>query len=111
MIEAGLGVLAACLPAQYGLLNTNGVQSIVHSVQSAISLRSIRYQTQRGSPGATGYVQSKADPWAGASDTQHITAHAEGMMENDIQLEGGMVDGIMVTNSFKTRQESTGTHH
>ncbi|CAG8956466.1 hypothetical protein HYFRA_00003851 [Hymenoscyphus fraxineus] len=108
MIEAGLGVLAACLPAQYGLFNSRGVQSIVNSVQSAISLRSLRSQTQRTSPGASGYVGSKTEPWAGASDTQHITAHAEGVGENDIHLEEGMKKGILVTNSISSHQEPIG---
>jgi hypothetical protein len=109
MIEAGLGVCAACLPAQYGLFNTKGVQSIVNSVQSAISLRSIRSQTQRGSPSASGYVQSK--DWASASDTKNITAHAEGPAHGDIRLEAGMGNGIMVTNSFESRQEFNDEQH
>jgi len=109
MIEAGLGVCAANLPAQYGLFNTKGVQSIVNSVQSAISLRSLRSQTQRGSPGASGYVQSK--DWASASDTRNITAHAEGPAQSDIQLESGMGNGILVTNSFECGHEIREARH
>lgn len=41
MIESGLGICAACLPAQYSLVKSQGLQGIVKSVQSAISLHSI----------------------------------------------------------------------
>ncbi|CAD6448222.1 233e18dd-bbc7-4aaf-9392-5be7a1c50f53 [Sclerotinia trifoliorum] len=154
MIESGLGIIAACLPAQYGLLNTKGVQSLVASVQSAISLRSIRSSSQHPSlENANGnserigngernmfgqyagmqYMQreTKMEPWsmghgyghghrgvngsrsANGSETQHITAHAEGpaRYEREGELEEGMGDGdfkgkggIVVTNSFESRE-------
>lgn len=110
MIEAGLGICAACLPAQYGLFNTQGVQSIVNSVQSAISLRSIRSQSQRDSPGGSGYVQ-QSESWASESDTKNITAHAEGPGQYDVGLEAGMRKGILVTNSFESHQEISRMDH
>ncbi|KAG4029788.1 hypothetical protein MFRU_014g00870 [Monilinia fructicola] len=136
MIESGLGVIAACLPAQYGLLNTKGVQSIVASVQSAISLRSMRSSSQHPSNenGANGSernmyanhmygnmhggMETKLEPWTTGhgSDTQHITAHAEGpaRYEREGELENGFADAegeglkskrvIVVTNSFESRE-------
>ncbi|KAB8302374.1 hypothetical protein EYC80_005800 [Monilinia laxa] len=136
MIESGLGVIAACLPAQYGLLNTKGVQSIVASVQSAISLRSMRSSSQHpinenGANGSErnmygnhmygnmhGGMETKLEPWTTGhgSDTQHITAHAEGpaRYEREGELENGFGDaegeglkskrGIVVTNSFESRE-------
>ncbi|APA06872.1 predicted protein [Sclerotinia sclerotiorum 1980 UF-70] len=160
MIESGLGIIAACLPAQYGLLNTKGVQSLVASVQSAISLRSIRSSSQHpslengnangerignGNGNGNGernifgqytgmqymHRETKGEPWimghahghrgvdgsrsVNGSETQHITAHAEGpaRYEREGELEEGMgmgegefngKGGIVVTNSFESRE-------
>ncbi|KAJ8070211.1 hypothetical protein OCU04_000597 [Sclerotinia nivalis] len=149
MIESGLGIIAACLPAQYGLLNTKGVQSLVASVQSAISLRSIRSSSQHPSlenrhvngerngngernmfgqyTGMHMHRETKLEPWimghgngsrggngnGNGSETQHITAHAEGpaRYEREGGLEEGMGEGefkwkngIVVTNSFESRE-------
>ncbi|KAM3075815.1 hypothetical protein ACMFMG_007942 [Clarireedia jacksonii] len=103
MIESGLGICAACLPSQYGLFSTTGLQSIVRSVQSAISLRSIRSASQHASPTGSNNLRTKTEPWT--SDTQHITAHAEGPAYDDIELGSGAGKGIVVTNSFESRQE------
>lgn len=40
MLEAGLGVMAACLPVQYGLLKSEKVQSMIRSIHSLTSLGS-----------------------------------------------------------------------
>ncbi|CCD45564.1 hypothetical protein BofuT4_P045820.1 [Botrytis cinerea T4] len=119
LIESSLGVIAACLPAQYGLLNTPGVQSLVASVQSAISLRSMRSSSQHPSQCDAHdsqrdlYARSmdtKMEPWTTAhgSETQNIIAHAEGpaRYEREGELEGGLKGnkGIVVTNSFESRE-------
>ncbi|TGO89903.1 hypothetical protein BPOR_0088g00130 [Botrytis porri] len=119
LIESSLGVIAACLPAQYGLLNTPGVQSLVASVQSAISLRSIRSTSQHPSQcdahdsqrNVYGNMDTKMEPWNAAhgSETQNIVAHAEGPAR--YEREGGVEEGglrgkrgIVVTNSFESRE-------
>ncbi|KAF7906310.1 hypothetical protein EAF00_000589 [Botryotinia globosa] len=119
LIESSLGVIAACLPAQYGLLNTPGVQSLVASVQSAISLRSMRSSSQHPSQcdaldsqrNLYGNVDTKMEPWTTAhgSETQNIIAHAEGPAR--YEREGGLEEGglkgkrgIVVTNSFESRE-------
>ncbi|TGO08350.1 hypothetical protein BTUL_0213g00070 [Botrytis tulipae] len=119
LIESSLGVIAACLPAQYGLLNTPGVQSLVASVQSAISLRSMRSSSQHPSQcdahdsqrNLYGNVDTKMEPWitAHGSETQNIIAHAEGpaRYEREGELEEGGLKGkkgIVVTNSFESRE-------
>ncbi|CRG90255.1 hypothetical protein PISL3812_07298 [Talaromyces islandicus] len=40
MLEAGLGVMAACLPVQYGLFRSEKVQSMIRSIHSLASLGS-----------------------------------------------------------------------
>ncbi|PQE28267.1 plasma membrane Pth11 protein [Rutstroemia sp. NJR-2017a WRK4] len=59
LLECALGLLAACLPAQYGLLSTQGVQSLIGSVRSAISLRSYGSATNQGAqlPGSRDGVE------------------------------------------------------
>ncbi|KAF7892849.1 uncharacterized protein EAF02_000387 [Botrytis sinoallii] len=119
LIESSLGVIAACLPAQYGLLNTPGVQSLVASVQSAISLRSMRSSSQHPSQcdahdsqrNLYGNMDTKMEPWTTAhgSETQNIIAHAEGpaRYEREGELEEGGFkgkNGIVVTNSFESRE-------
>ncbi|KAL2043609.1 hypothetical protein N7G274_003916 [Stereocaulon virgatum] len=49
MIEAGLAVIAVCLPTLQTLLTRGSVQSLVASVRSAISLRSMRLHSSHGS--------------------------------------------------------------
>ncbi|TGO44540.1 hypothetical protein BCON_0501g00010 [Botryotinia convoluta] len=119
LIESSLGVIAACLPAQYGLLNIPGVQSLVASVQSAISLRSMRSSSQNPSQcdahdsqrNLYGNMDTKMEPWTTAhgSETQNIIAHAEGpaRYERMGELEEGGLKGkkgIVVTNSFESRE-------
>jgi len=100
MIEVGLAVCAACLPAQYCLFNKKGLQSIVNSVQSAISLRSLRSASNRGSPTATGYIQSKTEPWT--SDTENMITHFDGSSRPclHVELEGIRKD-VEVTSHFE----------
>jgi hypothetical protein len=107
MVESGLGVLAACLPTQYALFGSTGLQSIVNSVRSAISLHSIRSATQNISANGSGYMRSEIDPWA--SDTQRITTNAERSSVEDSKLEAQyeMKEGILVTHNFQFDQETT----
>ncbi|OKL61612.1 hypothetical protein UA08_03613 [Talaromyces atroroseus] len=40
MLEAGLGVIAACLPVQYGLLKSENMRNVIRSIHSLTSLGS-----------------------------------------------------------------------
>ena len=52
MLEAGLALIACCLPTLNALLIQKSVDSIVRSVRSAISLGSLRPDGTRGSGGS-----------------------------------------------------------
>lgn len=41
IIEAGFGLCASNLPTLYGMVKTKGVQTLINSVQSLFSLRSL----------------------------------------------------------------------
>lgn len=88
MLESGLGLCAACLPAQYSLFSTTDLQSIIRSVQSRNSLRSTRSTSQNLSPTGSNNLRTEAAAWA--SDTQNITAHAKGPGHDEIELESGI---------------------
>ena len=94
MIESGLGLCAACLPIQYGLMKSKGVQSIVRSVQSVISLRLL-------SPNRSANQGSKLPS---QPSQEFITSNAEGPARDDHILEMGPMPQqheIMVTQSLE----------
>ena len=97
MIESGLALCAACLPASYSLVRSKGLQEIVRSVQSILSLRSLSsHGSGRGSRerGSRLKSQPSEDP---------IVTHAEGPARNDGDIEMALPqreDGIVVTQSF-----------
>ena len=101
MIESGLGLCAACLPAQYSLIKTRGLQSVIRSVQSAISLRSISpNRSPRGSNGMPSKLESQPS-------NVHITAYAEAPSRDDPSLEMGPFPSentITVTHSFRSSE-------
>lgn len=91
MIESGLGLCAACLPVHYGLHKSKTLQSIIRSVQSAISLRSL-------SPRGSAHDQTKLSPQA---SEVHIATSAAGPARDGHSLEmGPMPKGneILVTH-------------
>ena len=101
MIESGLGLCAACLPVHYGLMKSKGVQSLVRSVQSAISLRST---SPRGSGGPVSKVASQ-------TSREIIATDAEGpARDGDRSLEMSPTPQeheIIVTHSLKQAQSFT----
>ena len=98
MLESGLGLRAACLPAQYGLVKSQEVQSLVRSVQSAISLRS------QNSPKHS-VQRSKT---SSQLSQEHIVTHAEGPARNDHVLEMGRIPQeheILVTHDLEQARD------
>lgn len=71
MLEAGLALIACCLPTLKSLITKQGLQSAVNSVRSAVSLHSINPASSHGSTGSrnikagNGYAMFEH----GASDT------------------------------------------
>lgn len=59
MIEAGVAVIAICLPSLSPLLGHRSVQSLVGSVRSAISLHSLASRHAGGSGGSNGPKDSR----------------------------------------------------
>ena len=49
MLEAGLSLIAGCLPSVYIIFAKDSLQSVIASIRSAISLHSIRSDRSRGS--------------------------------------------------------------
>lgn len=50
MIEAGLGIIAACLPTLQYLIRKNYLDSMISSIRSVFSLRPIRSQQHESKP-------------------------------------------------------------
>ncbi|KAI4089031.1 MAG: hypothetical protein L6R37_008110 [Teloschistes peruensis] len=102
MIESGLALCAACLPVQYGLTKSQGVQSMVGSLQSAISLHS------RSSPKGSAQ-RSKHSPHG---SQEHIVIQVGAGNDGHALEMGGTspMDGIIVTQSLEVvgdqRQEN-----
>lgn len=94
MIESGLGLCAACLPVQYGLKSSKGIQTILQSLQSAISLRSLvpRKDTEQ------------ATKLSSATSKEYFAASAEAPARDDQTLELGPMpqdNEIIVTHSLE----------
>lgn len=97
MIESGLGLCAACLPVQYGLMKSKTIQSVVKSVQSAISLRLL-------SPPRSVHHGSKL---SSQPSQEYITSNAEGPARDDHTMEMGRMPQeheIVVTHSLDQAQ-------
>lgn len=94
MIESGLALCATCLPVHYGLTKSQGVQSMVRSLQSAISLHS------RSSPKGSAQ-RSKHSP---QGSQEHIVTQVGAENNDGHALEMGGIspmDGIVVTQSLE----------
>jgi len=83
MIEAGLALIACCLPVLKPLVTGRGVQSVINSVRSAISLQSLSHRSN-GSGGSKGSKTTKPGSYA--------------KMEGDIDSEPLRGDAIMEMN-------------
>lgn len=98
MIESGLGSCVVCLSAQLSLIKTRELQSIIQSVQSAISLRSI---SPNRFPRVSNDMPSELES---QPSNIHITAYAEESFRDDSSFEMGPVPSentITVTHGFR----------
>ncbi|MCJ1456795.1 hypothetical protein MMC28_007160 [Mycoblastus sanguinarius] len=96
-IEPKLTSKTTCLPVQYGLMKSKAIQSIVRSVQSAISLRSL---SSRGSG-------AQATKLSSQPSQEYIVSNAEGPANDGHILEMGRIPqehGIVVTHSLEQAQ-------
>ena len=101
IIEAGLGLTAACLPTLYGLFRTKGVESIVRSVRSIASLGS--------SPtGSHGSQRSRGVSYKTDVRNESSTSQAEILASGsqDIEMEPlPKPNQIKVLKTFESVQE------
>ena len=72
MIEAGLAIIAACLPTLRFLVSKVSLDSIINSVRSALSLSSLQSQRSRRS--------------AAAWESPYTTIQAEGSVGSHAQI-------------------------
>lgn len=86
MIEAGLAIIAACLPTLQFLVRKVSIDSMVNSVRSALSLRSMRSQQPESRPMGP-YTNIQAD-----SEVASSAPIAGGSNPSDLLVMGN-VDG------------------
>ena len=107
IIEAGLGLTAACLPTLYGLFRTKAIESIVRSVRSIASLGSSPTGSQRSR--GVSYKRDVRDVRDG-STTSHADILASG--SQDIEMEPlPKPNQIKVQKTFETVEEPTAGHN
>ncbi|EED15455.1 conserved hypothetical protein [Talaromyces stipitatus ATCC 10500] len=110
MLEAGLGVIAACLPVQYGLLKSEKVQSIIHSVHSLTSLGSRgSSNNSRGISLTQSRAQSQRIHDIDGSQVSEVglslPANAAVTAGSDIDMDHFDGQGIVVHKSFGTNEQ------
>ena len=104
MIESGLGLCAACLPVQWGLLHSEPVRNVLRSknpLGSSIGQSGTR--SQRHFPASKSEALSDASPYSRFSNDYLPGTAISTRCDPDLELrdfsEG---NGIVVTRSFRT---------
>ncbi|KAL8796261.1 MAG: hypothetical protein Q9195_001376 [Heterodermia aff. obscurata] len=110
MLEAGLGLCAACLPVQYGLLHSEKVRSIFRSIYSLGSPHGSHHSSHESRRSRKSHRLH--DPWQitdnGSQSSEAnipLPAHAAVAARSPSELELGVLrrpDKILVTRSFET---------
>ena len=106
IIEAGLGLTAACLPTLYSLFRTKGIESIMRSARSIASLGSSPTRSQRSQRSCG--VSHKTDGRQGST-----TSHAEILASStqDIEMEPlPKPNQTKVQKTFESVEESIAGH-
>lgn len=106
IIEAGLGLTAACLPTLYGLFRTKALESIVRSVRSIASLGSSGAGSQRSQ-------RSRGFSYKGDARDTSTTSHEEILASEfqDVEMEPlPKPNQIMVQKTFESGAEPTAGH-
>lgn len=106
IIEAGLGLTAACLPTLYGLFRTKALESIVRSVRSIASLGSSPAASQRSD-------RSRGFSYKGEARDGSTTSHAEILTSDfqDVEMDPlPKPNQIKVLKTFETGGELNTGH-
>ena len=107
IVEAGLGLTAACLPTLYGLFRTKAIESIVRSVRSITSLGSSPTGSQRSQ--RSHGISYKGDARHHGSTTSH--AEILGPESHDVEMEPlPKPNQIRVQKTFESANEPTAGH-
>ena len=77
MIEAGLAIIASCLPTLQTLVAKDSIQSMVASIRSAISLESLRSHSSRGSKKS----RMGRRPYLGVDGIEHESEDVVGLTD------------------------------
>ena len=97
MIEAGLAIIAACLPTLRFLVGKVSLDSVMNSVRSAFSLRSLRSQQSQNSTAHPGGPYLDID--GGDSSTKMVPeiGVTEIIAMRDVGMADRMIDSIHVS--------------
>jgi hypothetical protein len=110
MLEAGLGVIAACLPVQYGLLKSEKLQSIIRSIHSLTSLASRAGSNDSFSPAQSRAQSQRLDGLNGSQISDvgaALPANAAATAYSDVRMEQNFEgQGIVVSKSFGTEEQA-----
>lgn len=98
MIEAGLAIIATCLPTLHFLVRKASLDSIINSVRSAISLHSIHSQHSQQS------IQLSAGPY--------VDVHGSVLSGSQPHLvpEKGYTESFAVKDGNSTNEVHNGIH-
>ena len=77
MVEAGLAIIASCLPTLQALVAKDSIQSMVASIRSAISLQSLRSHSSRGSKKS----RTGRPPYSGVDGVEHESEDVVGLTD------------------------------
>jgi len=102
LLEAGLALIAACLPSLSVLFAKRSLASVISSVRSALSLRSLRSQNTRRSQQSANGRNLQNGPYKEMPDDQSTASHVK-MVPKDslgiesfamVDVEGGHIDTL-----------------
>ena len=101
IIEAGFGLCASNLPTLYGMVKTKGVQTLINSVQSLFSLRSLspngshestRPRQKFGSQDSDSrIVMNTTAPNENSPKTEYIPMQQDIRITKDIEVSNNMI--------------------
>ena len=110
MIEAGLAIIAACLPTLQFLARKASINSIFDSLRSAFSLRSIHSQEPQRLPSRSNdvYLDTRAvSETESAAPIMQGGGRSEVTVKSDMSRSGVEEHGIHVTREISQHDDIT----
>jgi hypothetical protein len=125
MLEAGLGVIAACLPVQYGLFKSENVQNVIRSIHSLTSLGSRGGTSNNSSGNSNGNSGNNSRNMSAAAQSRAQSQRFQGMngsqisdvcaslpdnaaaaANSDARVDDFEGSGIRITKSYGTEEQA-----